>query len=156
MAAIRSRDTGPERRVRSIVHALGYRFRLYRRDLPGSPDLVFPRLRAVVFVHGCFWHAHRCRAGRKDPKTNAAFWKAKRTRNRERDRAVTRALRRRGWLVLAVWECELRDAEALMRKLASWLSSASREHPRRPADPQASPRPAARTAPRRSARATRR
>lgn len=151
MAAIRGRDTGPERRVRSMVHALGYRFRLYRRDLPGTPDLVFPRLRAIVFVHGCFWHAHRCRAGRSDPKTNAAFWKAKRTRNRERDRAAARALRRRGWLVLTVWECELRDAEALIRKLASWLNAASRASLHRQARPPAAPRPSARPTRRRSA-----
>ncbi|MCH8804996.1 MAG: DNA mismatch endonuclease Vsr [Planctomycetes bacterium] len=121
MAAIRSRNTAPERVVRGLVHRLGYRFRLHRRDLPGCPDLVLPKHRAVIFVNGCFWHLHRCRAGRRCPKTNAAYWKAKRERNRQRDRENRRALRRAGWSVLTVWECQVRDAIGLPARIRLFL-----------------------------------
>lgn len=108
MASVRSRDTSPERLVRSCVHRMGYRFRLHRRDLPGTPDLVLSTQRAVILVHGCFWHGHRCRAERPKPKTNAAFWRSKLIRNQRRDRGVLRALRVAGWRVLVLWECEVR------------------------------------------------
>ncbi|MCX5659760.1 MAG: very short patch repair endonuclease [Planctomycetota bacterium] len=105
MAAIRSKDTAPEMVVRRLAHSLGFRFRLHVRGLPGTPDLVFPARRKVVNVHGCFWHMHHC--GRcRIPSTRRAFWRAKLTRNRERDRKTTRQLRRLGWKVLTVWECE--------------------------------------------------
>lgn len=121
MSRIRSKDTGPEIAVRRMAHALGYRFRLHRRDLPGSPDLVFPRLRAVVFVHGCFWHVHSCQRGRV-PKSNVSYWAAKRLRNAARDRRARAKLRRMGWRVLTVWECQLRKPELVSAKLARFLA----------------------------------
>lgn len=121
MRGVRSHDTTPERIVRSVAHALGFRFRLMRRDLPGSPDLTFPRLRAVVFVHGCYWHQHRCPRGARQPKTNRGYWLPKLKRNVERDRCAIRALRRDGWRVLVVWECQTRDLERLRRRLARFL-----------------------------------
>ena len=107
MAAIRGKDTKPELTVRSIAHRLGFRFRLHAADLAGKPDLVFRSRRAVVFVHGCYWHSHTCKRGRSTPATNVAFWKSKRLRTRERDRAVIARLRRTGWRVLVIWECQL-------------------------------------------------
>lgn len=121
MRAIRSRDTGPERIVRSALHRMGYRFRLHVRDLPGCPDIVLPRYRAVVFVHGCFWHAHRCRAGSRIPKTNSEYWEAKRSRNKQRHQKARRALRRAGWAVLTIWECQVRDLGALLSRLETFL-----------------------------------
>lgn len=118
MAAVRSGDTGPERRVRSAAHALGLRFRLHRRDLPGTPDLIFPKHRTVLFVHGCFWHRHPgCRKATM-PKSREAFWRAKFERNVERDLQVTTALLRLGWRVEALWECETRHSDELRRRLA--------------------------------------
>lgn len=134
MAAIRSKDTGPERTVRSLVHRLGYRFRVHSRALPGTPDIVLPRHRVIILVNGCFWHLHRCRAGRAAPRTNAAFWRAKREGNRDRDRRTLAALRRLGWRVLVLWECQLRDADALAARVERWLREnsavTSRAHPR--------------------------
>lgn len=123
MAAIRGRDTKPERIVRSLAHRLGFRFRLHRRDLPGVPDLVFPSRRKIVFVHGCFWHVHNCRYGRVKPANNAAFWAAKREDNRKRDRRNTRALRAAGWDVLVVWECQVRDPRRLEAALRGFLEA---------------------------------
>ena len=96
MSRIRGRDTKPELIVRSIVHQMGFRFRLHRKDLPGKPDLVLPGRGKIIFVHGCFWHMHRCRYGRVVPKTNAEFWQAKRQGNMDRDRRNRRALRADG------------------------------------------------------------
>jgi DNA mismatch endonuclease (patch repair protein) len=124
MSRIRSKDTRPELAVRRIVHRLGYRFRLHVRDLPGAPDLVFPRLRKIVLVHGCFWHMHCCRFGLVTPKTNAEFWQAKRSGNVIRDRRNERALRKLGWDVLVVWECETKALNALIRKLVRFLGPA--------------------------------
>jgi DNA mismatch endonuclease Vsr len=122
MSRIRSRDTKPEMLVRSLVHALGYRFRLQRRDLPGRPDLVFPRLRKIIFVHGCFWHQHKCRFGRVAPATNARFWAEKRSGTVARDRRARRALAKLGWSVLVIWECETKAGLAkLTTKLARFL-----------------------------------
>ncbi|MBW8636651.1 very short patch repair endonuclease [Hoeflea sp. WL0058] len=106
MRAVKSRDTAPEMVVRRLVHALGYRYRLHRRDLPGVPDLVFPGRRKVVFVHGCFWHGHDCPRGARAPKTNADYWRAKIARNTARDARNAQALTDAGWRVLTVWECE--------------------------------------------------
>ncbi|MCX5677415.1 MAG: very short patch repair endonuclease [Planctomycetota bacterium] len=121
MAAIRSRDTRPERIVRSLVHRLGYRFRLHVRDLEGRPDLVLPRHRLAIFVNGCFWHAHRCRCGRRCPKTNSSYWRAKRLRNLARDQQVRKKLRRQGWVVLTVWECQTKDLHRLEQRLRKFL-----------------------------------
>lgn len=123
MQRVRSQDTSAERRVRSAAHALGYRFRLRRRDLPGSPDLTFPRLHAVVFVHGCFWHQHGCPRGARVPASNRGYWLTKLGRNAARDRRVRRALRRGGWRVLVVWECQSADAGKLRRKLERFLGA---------------------------------
>jgi len=109
LAAIRGKDTKPERVVRSILHRLGCRFALHRAGLPGKPDIVMPARGVVVFVHGCYWHMHRCKRGRSTPATHAAFWRIKRDRNRERDRKTLAALRCAGWRVVVVWECELKS-----------------------------------------------
>ena len=108
MSRIRGKNTKPELLVRSVAHSLGYRFRLHRRDLPGRPDLVFPRLRKVVFVHGCFWHMHRGCPACRIPTTNREFWLRKLHGNRARDRRNLRRLVRAGWRVKVVWECETR------------------------------------------------
>ena len=111
MRAVRSGDTTPELVVRRMVHALGYRYRLHARDLPGRPDLVLPRLGKAIFVHGCFWHRHGCEAGRSTPASRVEYWQAKFARNVERDRSNLRKLRRLGWSVLVVWECQTRLAK---------------------------------------------
>ncbi|MEO4041146.1 very short patch repair endonuclease [Hoeflea sp. CAU 1731] len=123
MRAVKSRDTAPEMVVRRLVHALGYRYRLHRRDLPGAPDLVFPGRRKVVFVHGCFWHGHDCPRGARAPKTNADYWRAKIARNTARDARNAQALADAGWRVLTVWECETPKAKraALEVKLKAFL-----------------------------------
>jgi DNA mismatch endonuclease, patch repair protein len=115
MAAIRSRDTAPELRVRKALHLLGYRYRVCRSDLPGKPDIVLPRYRTVIFVHGCFWHMHDCPMGRPKPATNASFWEEKRSRNAARDKRHAASLRRAGWRVFTVWECQTCSAEKLSR-----------------------------------------
>lgn len=123
MSRIRSRDTHPELVVRRAAHAMGYRYRLHRRDLPGCPDLVFPRLNRIVLVHGCFWHMHRCRFGKVVPKTNASFWQEKRKANVERDRRNLRKLRKAGWRVLVIWECWTRQPGKIDGKLADFLTN---------------------------------
>ena len=122
MSRIRGKDTKPEIVVRCLVHRMGYRFRLHRRDLPGTPDIVLPCHRKIIFVHGCFWHMHRCRYGLVVPRTNAEFWQAKRLGNVERDRRNIRKLRESGWTVLVVWECQTRDLSKLLEKLESFLA----------------------------------
>lgn len=116
MSRIRSKDTKPEVAVRSMIHRLGFRFRLYRRDLPGTPDIVLPAHKAVVFVNGCFWHGHYCKRG-KMPKSRVAYWRVKIAANRKRDERARRRLRRLGWKVVVVWECALRQPAALERRL---------------------------------------
>jgi len=113
MASIKGRDTKPEMIVRKKVHALGFRYSLHRNDLPGKPDLVFSRFKKVIFVHGCFWHKHRCRYGRVKPKTNAAFWSSKRESNRLRDLKKRKILKKIGWGTLIVWECWTKDRRKL-------------------------------------------
>lgn len=121
MAAIRGRDTKPEMIVRSLAHRMGYRFRLHRKDLPGKPDLVFPSRRKIIFVHGCFWHQHpRCRYATR-PATRPEFWAAKLDGNRQRDRRVCRELRRQGWKVLIVWECQTKNLERLEGRLRAFM-----------------------------------
>lgn len=122
MSRIRGRDTKPEIVVRSLLHRMGFRFRICRRDLPGSPDIVLPRHAAVVFVHGCFWHRHaRCK-GATSPKSRVDFWQDKFAKNVERDKRNRRDLRRLGWKVVVVWECELKKPEKLEAKLRRLLS----------------------------------
>ncbi len=121
MRRIRNKDTAPELMVRSLVHRLGYRFRLHRKDLPGKPDLVFPSRKKVIFVHGCFWHGHDCPSVARTPKTNTGYWVEKIRHNTERDARHWSELKALGWHVLVVWECELKDAEALPSRLTSFL-----------------------------------
>lgn len=125
MAGIRGRDTGPEMRLRRAMHARGFRYRLHRRDLPGSPDLVFPACRAVVFVHGCFWHRHRgCRYA-ATPATRPEFWQAKFDANVARDARNEEALIASGWRVAVIWECALRHrTDETAGLLAQWLKEA--------------------------------
>jgi DNA mismatch endonuclease (patch repair protein) len=131
MSRIRNRNTRPEIVVRSIVHRLGYRYRLHKSDLPGKPDVVLVRHRKIIDVHGCFFHMHKCRYGSVVPATNAAFWKAKRLSNVERDRRNLKALKREGWRVMIVWECETRDLPALSKRIEKFLSSTSAATSRR-------------------------
>ena len=123
MAAIRSKNTQPELAVRRITHSLGYRYRLHVRELPGTPDLVFPRHRKVIFVHGCFWHRHSSCKYASTPKTRVEFWDKKFRANLERDRFVKSALRKLGWKVLIVWQCELKQTETLVKRLSRFLNS---------------------------------
>ena len=123
MAAVRSKDTEPELALRRRLHALGLRYRLHDRRLPGTPDLVFPRFGAVCFVHGCFWHRHLGCTGAGIPDTRQEFWKAKLRGNVERDRRHRQSLLRTGWRVAIVWECALRSRDAAMTavELERWL-----------------------------------
>jgi DNA mismatch endonuclease, patch repair protein len=107
--------------VRRIAHRLGYRYRLHVRNLPGRPDLVFPRLRKIINVHGCYWHLHACRWGNVVPRTNSAFWRIKRMGNVTRDRRNNQALCKLGWRVLTVWECQLTDREQVANRIAAFL-----------------------------------
>ena len=128
MAAVRSRDTAPEVRVRKALHRLGFRYRTHVAGLPGKPDIVLRKYRAVILVHGCFWHGHDCRLFQR-PATRQDFWDAKIRRNRERDAEVREALRAAGWRCLTVWECALRGAEKrefvrLIDDAVAWIRSA--------------------------------
>jgi len=122
MSRIRATDTTPERAVRSILHRMGYRFRLHRKDLPGRPDIVLPKYHAVVFVHGCFWHRHRGCKYSYTTKSRQEFWEKKFLENVERDRKAQRELRKLGWRVIVVWECETREPETLARRIHELLS----------------------------------
>lgn len=127
MAGIGGRDTSPELLIRSLLHRNGYRFRLHRKDLPAKPDIVLTKYRAVILIHGCFWHGHRCHMF-KWPKSNAAFWRAKILANVKRDRRAISALHAAGWRTLTVWECALRGPQViapdlLLRRMSSWLQS---------------------------------
>jgi len=120
MRAIRSKDTLPEMTVRSLVHRLGYRFRLHRQDLPGKPDLVFSVRRKVIFVHGCFWHSHACKSG-LIPKSNRDFWLPKLRANKARDKKNIEALTQQGWRALVIWQCELKDSRAVGLRIKRFL-----------------------------------
>ena len=123
MSRIRSKDTSPEKKVRSLLHQMGYRFRLHVKRLPGQPDIVLPKYKKVVFVHGCFWHLHKgCRDG-TIPKTQHEKWKTKLERNVERDKVHMRQLRKRGWKAIVVWECEVeKRIGRIERKITCFLT----------------------------------
>jgi len=123
ISQIRSKNTSPEMIVRSLVHRMGYRYSLHRKDLPGNPDIVLTRHSKIIFVHGCFWHMHRCRYGSVKPTTNVKFWQSKREGNASRDKRNIRKLRREGWKVLVIWECQIRNTEKLINKLEKFLIS---------------------------------
>jgi DNA mismatch endonuclease (patch repair protein) len=124
MRRVKARDTTPERKVRKALTGLGARYRLHRKDLPGSPDVVMPGRRLALFVHGCFWHGHDCARGARVPKQNRDYWTAKVGRNRARDAAAREALEAQGWRVETLWECELKDEAALTARLAKLLAPA--------------------------------
>jgi DNA mismatch endonuclease (patch repair protein) len=122
MRAVKSKDTVPEMQIRRFVHNLGYRYRLHRGDIPGSPDLTLSRLKCVIFVHGCFWHGHNCQRGKRLPKTNVAYWHTKIEGNTKRDQRNLLALESLGWKPLVIWECELgQNTYRTQRKLAQFL-----------------------------------
>lgn len=120
MARVKNKNTAPEIVVRKALYRLGYRFRLHRRDLPGIPDIILPRWRTVVFVNGCFWHGHDCPRGKR-PSTRQEFWFEKLDRNIERDRKNQDLLRKEGWHVLVIWECQTKDRSELERKINSFF-----------------------------------
>lgn len=128
MRAVGSKNTKPEIVVRRLAHRLGYRFRLHVKNLPGKPDIVFPRLARIVLVHGCFWHGHRCRYGGL-PKSHLDFWGPKIEANRARDKRTLKSLRSLGWKVLVVWQCQTKDLETLEKKLKDFLSEKSDRQP---------------------------
>lgn len=121
MQRVGTKNTGPEKLVRSLLHRLGYRFRLHYRDLPGTPDIVFPSRRIAIFVHGCFWHSHGCRKG-QPPKSRLDYWGPKLAANRQRDERNIEMLTLAGWRVEIVWQCELSDTETLISRLTKLLS----------------------------------
>jgi DNA mismatch endonuclease (patch repair protein) len=121
MSRIRGKDTSPEITTRRLLHSLGYRYRVHVRELAGCPDIVLSKHKAVIFVHGCFWHMHKCRFGRVIPKTNEQFWQQKRMSNVERDKRNRHALRKE-WSVLTVWECETRNETRVSKKLTRFLN----------------------------------
>jgi len=124
MALIRGKDTGPEMVVRSLVHSLGFRYRLHGRSLPGKPDLVFPARRKVIFVHGCFWHRHSdsaCKLARM-PKSRLDFWGPKLEKNRIRDERINQELAENGWKVLTIWECQLSNMPSVSEQVRSFLN----------------------------------
>ena len=129
MAAVRSKDTKPERFIRRELHAQGYRFRLHRRDLPGKPDIVFPSRQSAIFVNGCFWHGHDCPAGAL-PATRLEFWESKIGQNKDRDAKNRSKLEAAGWNVLVVWECDLRQPKPVER-IVSWLEASRTRKPGR-------------------------
>jgi DNA mismatch endonuclease (patch repair protein) len=120
MRLVRSKDTKPELRVRRLVHGLGYRYRLHRAELPGTPDLVFPSKRKVIFVHGCFWHGHECKLGRV-PKSSVEYWTNKISTNRDRDRKNIQRLGELNWKCLTIWECGLNDDFTLADRIKHFL-----------------------------------
>jgi DNA mismatch endonuclease (patch repair protein) len=128
MSRIRNRDTRPEMALRRLVHGMGYRFRLHARDLPGRPDLVLPRHRAVIFMHGCFWHRHPGCPLARMPKSRLDFWRPKLEGNRKRDLANLEKLEGLGWRALVVWECELSDMDAVRGKVRAFLEEETHGH----------------------------
>jgi DNA mismatch endonuclease (patch repair protein) len=128
MRRITGKHTKPERIVRRVLHRMGYRFGLHGKDLPGNPDVVLPRWRIAVFVHGCFWHGHCCKkgSGRRRPKSNTAYWNAKLDQNVKRDKRHARELQRLGWKRVVIWACETNDEQALEAKLQRVLPPSRR------------------------------
>jgi len=121
MSRIRSKNTKPEIIVRSLLHRMGYRFRLHRKDLPGKPDIVLPKYRTVIFVQGCFWHCHKGCIDSHIPKSNTIFWKDKLEKNQERDRRKQKDLAKLGWKINIIWECETKNLKLLQKKILKTL-----------------------------------
>ena len=123
MRQVKSQDTSTEMTIRRMVWRMGFRYRLHRKNLPGAPDLVFVGKRKIIFVHGCFWHGHDCARGDRIPKSNRDYWLTKIGKNRTRDRGYQTALQKAGWKVMIVWECELKNREAITEKLHFFLAN---------------------------------
>lgn len=121
MSLVRDKDTKPEMAVRKLAHSIGYRYRLHRRNLPGCPDLVFPCKRKVIFVHGCFWHGHDCRAGLNRPSSNENYWTKKLERNIQRDAENLRKVKELDWSALVIWECETKNSEVMTNRICGFL-----------------------------------
>ena len=139
MRRVKGRDTTPEMTVRRVLTRLGARYRLHRKDLPGKPDVVLPGRKLALFVHGCFWHGHDCARGARVPKQNRDYWVGKVGRNRARDAASRQALEAGGWRVETIWECELKDASALSRRVAHLLQGHVRRRSAPPPRSRSSP-----------------
>jgi DNA mismatch endonuclease, patch repair protein len=122
MAGVRQKNTSPEMIVRRLLHRMGYRFRLHRKDLPGRPDVVLPRLKKVIFVHGCFWHQHDCKKASL-PKSNVEFWTEKLGKNVQRDQRTNEHLELLGWTTLTIWECETKHIDNITSKIIAFLST---------------------------------
>jgi len=127
MRAVKSKDTVPEMLVRKLIFSLGFRYRLHNTGLPGKPDIIFTKRKKVIFIHGCFWHGHRCKRGDRIPATNTEYWVQKIGRNKIRDRQSIEKLELEGWTPLILWECELKNADLLKNKLVEFLT-----HPNQP------------------------
>lgn len=123
MSRITGKDTAPEMAIRRFLHAQGLRFRLHRKDLPGCPDIVLPKYHTAILVHGCFWHGHKCKDGRR-PRSNQAYWNRKLERNATRDARNARQLRALGWKRIVVWGCEVADEKYLRRRILRPMESA--------------------------------
>lgn len=128
MRAVKSKDTTPELQLRRALHAEGLRYRLHKRDLPGTPDITFPGLKKAIFVHGCFWHGHDCPHGRRTPKTNVDYWTRKIARNQTRDRRTALDLKQIGWKALTIWECELKHIERSIATVKRFLDKRAHGH----------------------------
>lgn len=124
MQSVGTKDTTPELIVRRLLHRMGYRFRLHRKDLPGKPDIVLPSRKKIIFVHGCFWHYHGCRYGRL-PKSRLEYWASKLERNKQRDIQVIQSLERLGWSTLTIWQCEIKNPDLLVLNLNNFLTENS-------------------------------
>ena len=122
MSAIKSKNTKPENTVRKLLHSMGYRFRLHKKDLPGSPDIVLPKYKTVIFVHGCFWHRHQNCKYASNPKTRIEFWEKKFKENIERDKKTQEKLKNLGWKTKIVWECEIKKQDKLIKKIEDFLN----------------------------------
>lgn len=123
MSKIKGKDTKPEKIVRSILHRMGYRFRLHRKDLPGNPDIVLSKHKKVIFVHGCFWHGHKDCPRAKRPSTNKKFWNEKLTKNIDRDKKNQEKLQQAGWTPLVIWQCQIKEDQGIKEKLSEFFSS---------------------------------
>ncbi len=123
MTRVKSKDTKPEMTMRRLIHAMGYRFRLHRSDLPGKPDLAFPKFHKVIFVHGCFWHGHSCKSGKNRPASNKSYWIPKLERNMQRDKQNRRKLEELGWQSLVIWECQIKDIDKMQKVVRKFLGA---------------------------------
>jgi len=121
MSRIRNKNTKPEIIIRSIVHRMGFRYGLHNNKLPGKPDIVLSRLKKIIFVHGCFWHIHKCKYGRVRPATNTKFWQTKRQGNVDRDKRNIKELKKLGWKILVIWECQTKKPEKVIKRIKKFL-----------------------------------